>query len=238
MTSRAFPPFLFPTLRSLILLFSSRDANFFQNDGTSPLPDYQKLPAVFSLEIFGLRHSSPSFPPSRLTWYFPLSLTNSICLFLLFSFSLSRFHAFELYLGSESGLRARSFWSSLTLDLDTVCEQTLILHRCRFRAGIISIYTDNKEYRDLRQLSKCYCIHLWKILQLLFITIIITRTWDIKLFILKYWQNNKCRTRNAELEISLLLYYNFKDNNYYLIYTYNTQNIWCLSLNNCQNHCF
>lgn len=59
------PLFLSPTLRSLILLSSSRDANFFQDGGTSPLPDYQKLPAVFSLEIFGLRHSSSSSLPSR-----------------------------------------------------------------------------------------------------------------------------------------------------------------------------
>ena len=67
MTSRALPPFLFPTPRSPILLSSSRDANFFQNDGTSPLPDYQKIPAVFSLEIFGSRHRSPFLLPSRLT---------------------------------------------------------------------------------------------------------------------------------------------------------------------------
>lgn len=57
------PSFLFPTPRARLFSFSSsRDANFFQNDGTPPLPDYQKLPAVFSLEIFGSRQRS-SFPP-------------------------------------------------------------------------------------------------------------------------------------------------------------------------------
>lgn len=58
------PPFLFPTPPLPILLSSSRDANFFQNDGTPLLPDYQKIPAVFSLEIFGSRHRSPLLSPS------------------------------------------------------------------------------------------------------------------------------------------------------------------------------
>lgn len=66
---------------------------------------------------------SPSFAAGAMLLY--LSLTNSPLPF-------SRF-----WWAPESGLRAHGFWSSLTLDLDTVCEQSLILHRCRFRAGIV-----------------------------------------------------------------------------------------------------
>lgn len=141
MTSHALPPFYSPPSRLPILLSSSRDANFFQNDGTPSLPDYQKIPAVFSLEIFRSRHRSP---------FLSLSFAADVALLSLWLNLVSLSLAFgEHYLGPESGLRAHGFWSSLTLDLDTVCEQSLILHRCRFHASIVDrVYIHDKEYWD------------------------------------------------------------------------------------------
>lgn len=102
MTSRALPPFYSPPPLP-ILLSSSRDANFFQNDGTPSLPDYQKIPAVFSLEIFSSRHRAFPVSPSLAAdvIYVPLSLTKSLS---SFSFAFG-----EHYLGPESGLRAHGF---------------------------------------------------------------------------------------------------------------------------------